>query len=1016
MSPGQTRGDRQTKRRRVAKTNNDHDQFANLMSIRNAQIDEDNLSSPLVRSALNSFLQKRKLSPNLKKDAEFVLRGIKSSLDALSTKGKTMEVDSPIVRNVIRKVASASSLNSLFHSPDYEALSVKCSPPTKINVVGSFLLGYACEPVVDVAVEMPASLFHSKDYLNYQYHDKRLLYLFYLARHFLKDEQTKWAKASVTKYFLNNDSSKPLLSLSMAERPEVTVCIIPTCAGNTFEASRLEDNRRNVRPAGVSSLVEGTGTIAYNHGILMDSTLLTSLQSLHAVAKSVPAFVDTVLLLCTWCTRHRLLSNRFIMASVVADVIQRKIAPERASREHLLRCALNSIRGGLLAKIKIDRVRLCASYNAGMLERMEECATTALRIIESKVAAEDPWYGILPYLFATARGLKQSSRPLCTLFDGFLRISVEDGEEFPAEEELSRVFQHAFVDTGRVARIECLQRNLFGLTITSSDDMYRKVDMRPKDCDSSFFKSFWGEKAELRRFKDGTIIESLVWTGGVETLHEIASYVIGQHFGGNMSVNVILGDLDVVAGTADDMGAKQAITVFNELANTLRSIEGLPLSILAVQATSPYLRWCGAYPIRPSTSSRFIQPLDIVASFETTSKWPNDSIAIAAAKAAFYLALKSTLATKGLSSEASISFIDISLAGFVFRLRLRVDKEKHLLPEGSENACNLMWETEARVQHHDMMRRVGNPLFGNVVRLVKQWLNAHLLLCQMGSRAEEMIELMVASIFHEKRTTAAKSTMAFFCQVLHLLAEFPWEVCPLSVLLKDDDDDIMESGNTGREVDREADLKRFMESAQKRFSEKLDGAPALSIYSAWNEDEEDVETWFPATHNAPKVIADRIRVTALSSLSFIDKYVMNCDSGISLGSLFSTPLEVYDAVLELDESFVASGVSKGIFRSRGAVASDSLLVGFDPVELLVEELRKSLGQFALFFMQYHGRAQIFVLWRPEASSRVKFSLRKAAFMEPRDDGQLEPSKEAMLEEMRRIGTGFIKHITFASEQ
>lgn len=34
---------------------------------------------------------------------------------------------------------------------------------------------------------------------------------------------------------------------------------------------------------------------------------------------------------------------------------------------------------------------------------------------------------------------------------------------------------------------------------------------RPRDIAAAAFRAFWGDKAELRRFKDGSILEAVVW-------------------------------------------------------------------------------------------------------------------------------------------------------------------------------------------------------------------------------------------------------------------------------------------------------------------------------------------------------------------------------------------------------------------------------------------------------------------------------------------------------------------------
>lgn len=1011
MTPGQVHGgDRPAKRQRIAPTD---DKYGELQAVKHAQRTGDALSSPALSDALDTFLSRRRISEKAHKGLEAALKNVKTALDALPKK-KTMRVDSSVVRNTLRRSAHGRQLDQLFRADAYLDLSLVCRPPTKVNVVGSFLLGYSSTPVADVAIEMPSELFQSKDYLNYRYHDKRLLYLIYLSRHLAKTEGDKWLNVSLTTADLNGDEAKPTLCVSHVNQPDVVVRLIPALANGVFDNGRLGDDRRNVRSAGDSSIVDdpSEATVTYNASILMDSSFVDNLQVLHSVAAVAPTFADTVLLMDAWCIRHRLITTKFILAAVLAQVIKKGTAPPRASREHLLRCALSSIRSGILERLKMNGLRLCAALDPAMLYRSKACASAALSVIESNVAAEDPWFGIMPYLFVTARGAASAPRPLSTLFDGFVRVSMADDGVLPSTEDLLSILKKTFVETRRASHVESLRPGLFGIMLISEESMRRKVDMRPDACDVATFKTFWGEKAGLRRFKDGRIVESLVWTGGLHTLHEMALFTFEKHLGKAVGVRVIIGDIEEASSSdgQDTSTSNRAIAAFDELAKVLRSLEGLPLSIRAVHGTSAHLRRCGAHSIRPYEVTRYTHPLDIVASFETSAAWPEDPVAISAAKAAFYVALKSTLAGKGLHSKATISFLEITLAGFVFRLRIRVDKEKKLLPDFSEDRDTLVWETETRVFHQDKIKHVGNPMMGSVARLAKRWLNAHLLLSQMGVRGEELVEMLVASIMSRPEVSKRNSVMGYFCQFLHLLGEFPWEVCPLAVFLEDHD----KPGPAGDKEERDSEYEHFIECVQQRFSEKADGKMPFAVYNSWNEGKDDAETWFAKPYAPERVIADRIVATARSSLSFIETHLMAPDCAPSLRTIFATPTDMYDVILDLDSQltpFAKGSAQKGPFKGRGTP-----FVGLDPVQMLREELETCLGAFAMFLIEQAGRSQIFVVWRPAAESAVTFSLRDAPFREPdADERTLKPCREELLAEMRKIGNGLIVGTLFPKE-
>lgn len=999
MAPGiPDSEDRPSKRQRTVLTDG---KYIELEAVQRAQRTQDALSDPALSAALDKLIASRRDSDSARKHVENALKLVKISLDSLPEK-KIMRVDSTVTRNTLRKVAPGLNLSSLFRAEGYEQLSVLCHPASQVNVVGSFLLGYSSGRMADVAVEMPSGIFQSKDYLNYRYHDKRLLYLIYLARHFVKTEGDKWSVVSLTLSHLNGDTSKPVLCVQHVDEPDVAIRLIPTYAEGIFEKGRLTENRRNVRSAGDSSIVDDPimATAFYNASIAMDCTMVSSLQTLHAASTAVSEFGGTVLLLTAWCHRHRLRMGNFFMAVLLAELISRSLVPPRASREHVLRCALRYIAGGMLKELKVSGLRICAAMDEGLLKRCEETAKDALLVIESKTAVEDPWFGILPFLFVTARGSKCNPRPLSTLFDGFIRVS-SNAKTTPNRKDMLFVLNYALVEIGRIVRIECIDESLFGLTIKSEEAALRKVDTRPEGWGVASFKKFWGEKAGLRRFKDGRIVESLIWKGGRGTLNEVASYACRKHFGEEISVRVIIDDLEAAAGFDNkDTASIRAITAFDELSSILRSLEGLPLAIRTVYSTSAHLRRCGAFPISSNTQARYTEPMDIVTSFESSSAWPDDPVAISAAKAAFYVALKTTLATKGVHASATISFVDISLGGFVFRLRIRVEKEKKVLRHDSEQFDALIWETESRVLHQDKIKYVGNPVMGNVASLAKRWLNSHLLFSKMGYRAEELTEVVVASILSNSHLSRRKSTLGYFCHFLHLLAEFPWEVCPLAVFLEDP-----EKSSKYNET-HEEERVRFFESVQKRYSSQSDGKMFFGIYHAWDRGGDEAETWFCKHHSPERVIAERIVATARSSLAFIESHLTSPDKAPVLRTIFATPTQMFDVILKLHGHMAPYGKGKGPFRGHG-----NLYVGADPIVRLRNELEKSLGGFALFLIEKAGRAEIFVVWRPSAKEKVKFTLKDAPFRTPTEE-VLVGCREEMVAEMRRLGHGLIEEVYF----
>lgn len=992
------------KRQRIAGKHNEINQYEEIADIQDAQVEGDSLGAPAIRATFDQLIAGSKLSDSLNHLTECALREAKASLDELPRKSLTIAVNSMVIRNTLAQVAPGLSTDNLFYSLSYKDLSIQCEPPSSVNVVGSFLLGYSSTLVADVAVEMPSSIFQSKDYINHKYHDKRLLYLLYLAFHFINMKGEKWINVSITKHCLAGDAEKPTLTVSHSDFPQITIQIIPTYSLKLFDRERLGDTRRNVRAPGSSSVVEqnSLATIAYNNGILADATPLANLQTLHTILSAVPHFTASILLLEAWSIRHRLPLSKFVFAVLLSDLITRSVVPQSASREHILRCAFNAMRSHTLDNLLIHGVRVCASLDSSALHRIADCAGSSLQTIESETAIDDPWNGIVFHSFTNYLGSKATPHPLTVQFDGFIRVWVSSNSNMSKDMEAKvlSVLDAAFVETRRISRIEPLGAGLFGLTFVSHEDVVRKVDTRNESSDVEKFKSFWGEKAELRRFRDGKIVEALVWSGGMRTLMEIAKFIFDKHFGKNLKFKVFVGEMEEVANLSDtSITTNRAISAFNELATLLRDVEGLPLTIHSVHAASPHLRRCGMYAIRPFTRNVFIEPLEIVATFESSNSWPNDAVALAASKAAFYVGLKNKLGGKGLSSEVTVSFLDIELSGFVFRLRLRVDKELEVL-QGTQEGKKLNWETEAIVRHHEDIRNVGNLIMFHVCRLAKRWLNAQMLFRCLGERKDSIVELLVVSVMGSTSQGQIKSSMLGFCRFLYLLAEFPWEVCPLVVSFSPEGNDDNELRDTF-DVDRCAALQK----AQKLF----DAQPgAFELYVAHGD---DVEPWLDKKFKLERVLANRIRATAKAALEHIEQYLVS--SELTLNTLFTPDTEGFDVELKLDERgcIMKKKSSSGALGGyKGQIRVNRIAPGLDPVDRVFQMFEQRLGRWALFLSRFRSGSSIFVVWRPIVHNSIKFSLRETPFCEPRITGELVPSKDELLQEMKILGQGLVVEV------
>lgn len=179
------------------------------------------------------------------------------------------------------------------------------------------------------------------------------------------------------------------------------------------------------------------------------------------------------------------------------------------------------------------------------------------------------------------------------------------------------------------------------------------------------FRELWGEKAELRRFKDGRIVESVVWD--VKTADErahvpslVVRFLLQRHFGIPDKDSTVRGwqsAFDSVLRLPEEVsrvylnggspvGYKSALTAFDGLVKAIKDLDDeLPLATLNVSPVCEALRYTSVFapvPLSDSLASilppnaRYLPLMDIIVEFEKSSKWPDDLKAIQKIKLAFF--------------------------------------------------------------------------------------------------------------------------------------------------------------------------------------------------------------------------------------------------------------------------------------------------------------------------------------------------------------------------------------------
>lgn len=451
---------------------------------------------------------------------------------------------------------------------------------------------------------------------------------------------------------------------------------------------------------------------------------------------------------------------------------------------------------------------------------------------------------------------------------------------------------------------------------------------------------FWGEKAELWRFKDGSILEAVRWDLPFEKRHlvprNIVLHLLAHHFGidPNDGVSYFVDQLDFMLESKDTFkklaspsssaqknnnNKKRSldeeiaynaplnyklVSVYDELSRVIMALE-MPLRIKAIMGAHSSFSYSSPITITPHSlllkkkkqsdisTSLYIEPITLVLNLESSSKWPDDLHAVRALKGSFYIHLGEQLEVSkhghrhDLQTHPTHDYLDVYYKGFAFRLFIRLKKEIQLVEkvEGKIAADLLRSQYLRKPQHTLFMKNFHHryPIFGPTARLAKRWFHSHLL---SNCITEEAIELIVAYLFvHPKPFSVPTSHFDAFLRFLHFLSTFDFEKSPIIINLPshhatDDDDDNNRSSASSSENSLNAlQIQEIHKKFQYKRSSPVWGAP-IYIASPF-----DYDSNFWTSQKPTRMFLQRIVDFAKHSLDLIQSHFVSTSSSSSPSSL-----------------------------------------------------------------------------------------------------------------------------------
>ncbi|PWZ00349.1 Nrap-domain-containing protein [Testicularia cyperi] len=485
--------------------------------------------------------------------------------------------------------------------------------------------------------------------------------------------------------------------------------------------------------------------------------------------------------------------------------------------------------------------------------------------------------------------------------------------------------------------------------VLDAEQAWRMVEHGPSSQETDKadeFRAFWGKLSELRRFKDGRVLESVVWPVTTQASRfaiprRILSYALYRHHAIHESqISYVSNKFDSLLSIDDslarrahlvsteDKGFNLVQSAFEQLSKDLRALESLPLSIISVAPCSPGLRGTSTFVPAPLDLEQFGRKIPDVASylpvhemvitFEGSGKWPNDLTAMQAMKAALFERMCAEISNKIEGARCRVVFdasatskmedkcsLDIVLtSGFAFRARVVQIRERVLLERiladrfestGAKRRAKKILEDwqrkfEAAPLHHSYISsmNVRFPSFGSAVRLTKRWIASQML--ASPAVPEELIELVCAAAYLSPQEGAPASAVAGFLRTLRLLANWRWKEEPLMVPIQA----VIDASDAKPIYTFPSELRAQVES---NFAAARGSDPSMTHRAWFIATETDLEGLTYGRLGPVGGVADGIKRLAKAAAAILEEATWL--SADEIRQLFSPSLAHYDFLIYL---------------------------------------------------------------------------------------------------------------------
>lgn len=954
-------------------------------------------------------------------------------------------------------------------------LQTAYQPPKSVTLYGSHSLdtNIGSKSVVDVVVTMPNEILKRDDYLNQNYFHKKALYLLHIARK-LEEKGTLGGNIKMV-----NSKNDPLRPVVMIEAEEFNIAINAIPCEDFFKLNRFVPQTNNIKfKKGDDSVVP---TPHYNFEILYDCTIGKNQQMLLKEIGPHENLKSAIKLLKIWSYQRQFDAgfhpfNGFIISCYILHLLKlRKIYPTMSCYQiirlfwnHFGHSKLDQagvslcLEKDLSAQPKLQELH--AFYDLVMVDSTGYCNILSMMSVDLYRRVRDECLSAIQVLdnksVNSFHQLFLTSIPFYVQYDQVAALKFDEkwhqsivdrhGSAADKIDYHNLVYAHlrkivlAVLRKGlsdRVNSIVPISQNesndlVIGI-ILNPENAFSIVDKGPQsnEPEAEEFRKFWGDKAEIRRFKDGSITESVLWCpanapSGEKRLicQKIITFLLKHHFHIiSDKISYIAQQFDVtIMNIFNEMNEtneeRSLVTIksFDELSKELRALNDLPLEIVSVLGIDSVFRYADVTPPLANgsvTKSAFINKqlkgkfraqkvLNGIIQLSSSGKWPDDIDAMRRIKGAFYLEIGKKMAAQFPDTAIVVNSdsIEAMKNKLLFRLKIVHPKEVALVKEEistSNNLTKLYRTNEQSLQlefQGSMLPKLTSslhglhhqfPSFGPTVAIAKRWLYSQMIDSFLWP--DECTELIVAEMLLKNFPMSPPlQPQTGFIRFLHQLANFNPENEMIVVNFND-------------EIPSER-----IEEFESNFQKNRKKFPALFIVISC--DYQNHGLW---TSKAPSVnIVQRVKILAQHSIDIIAENFTKLTTQI-VKDLFTPSLSGYDLVINLNQEYVKrhdvvlknfSSFKPLKFEEKPAPPAD---VNF--VEVFLSELRDAYDDVALFFYNPIGGSKVAMLWKPSVHETREFSASHVNGCKL-DNERLRANIEAIINDIQIIGQGLITSV------